>query len=77
MTDDTNITCVFTGSLVDVKFYQERLEEIGISSMLKDEFQSGTIVGMGGVPDTVDLFVENPDVDKATKCIENLQNEEL
>ncbi|MBI9058966.1 DUF2007 domain-containing protein [Labilibaculum sp. DW002] len=76
MTDDTNIICVFTGSLVDVKYYQERLEEIGISSMFRDDFRSGTIVGIGGVPDSVELFVEIPDEEKAQKCIENLQKEE-
>ncbi len=75
MTDDTNIICVFTGSLVDVKYYQERLEEIGISSMFRDDFRSGTIVGIGGVPNSVELFVEIPDEDKAHKCIEDLQKE--
>lgn len=75
MTDDTNIIGVFTGSLVDVKYYQERLEEIGISSMLRDDFRSGAIVGIGGVPNSVVLFVEVPDEEKAIKCIEDLQNE--
>ena len=76
MTEGTDLTCVFTGSLIDVKYYKERLDEIGISSLWKDEFQSGTIVGMGGTPDSVDLLVEEVNVERALKCIENLQKEE-
>ncbi|MGQ1909603.1 putative signal transducing protein [Marinifilum sp. RC60d5] len=76
MTEGKDITCVFTGSIIDVKYYNERLEEIGISSFWKDEFSSGLIVGMGGVPDSVDLFVDSNNADKAKKCIENLQNKE-
>ncbi|WP_171595217.1 DUF2007 domain-containing protein [Marinifilum caeruleilacunae] len=76
MTDGTNLVCVYTGSMVNVKYYKERLEEIGIPSLLKDEFSSGTIVGIGGTPDTVDLFVEEENEAKARNCISNLQEQE-
>lgn len=80
MTDDTNIICVFIGSLVDVKYYQERLEEIGVSSMVKDDFTAGLHGGFpgasGGSPDSIKLFVENTEAEKAQKCIEDLQKEE-
>jgi hypothetical protein len=75
MTSENNLVCIFTGSLVNVKYYKKRLEEIGISSLLKDEFSSGTIVGMGGVPDSVDLFVEEENEARARMCIANLQEE--
>jgi hypothetical protein len=63
--------------MVDVKYYKEQLEKLGISSMWKDEFSSGTIVGIGGTPDSVELLVEEADAERGRKCIENLQaNEE-
>lgn len=75
MTDGNNLVCVFTGSLVDVKYYKERLEEVGVPSLWKDEFNSGTLVGMGGTPDTVDLFVTEDNEANARKCIANLQEQ--
>jgi hypothetical protein len=62
--------------MVNVKYYKERLEEIGIPSLVKDEFSSGTLVGMGGTPDNVDLFVEEENEAKARTCIANLQEKE-
>ena len=80
MTDDTNIICVFIGSLIDVKYYQERLEEVGISSMIKDDFTAGLHGGFpggsGGSPDSVKLFVEDTELEKAQTCIADLQKEE-
>jgi len=76
MTEGTDLTCVFVGSLIDVKYYKDRLDEIGIASLWKDEFQSGTIVGMGGTPDSVELLVAESDAESARKCIANLQSQE-
>ncbi|BAX81781.1 putative signal transducing protein [Labilibaculum antarcticum] len=73
MTDGTELTCVFVGSLVDVKYYKERLDELAISSLLKDDFSSGTIVGIGGVPNSVELLVAEEDAEKARACIDELQ----
>lgn len=75
MTDGTELTCVFAGSIVEVKYFKERLEELAISLLLKDEFSSRTIVGVGGVPDSVELLVSEEDADKACACIEELQND--
>jgi len=76
MTEGTDLTCVFVGSLIDVKYYKERLDEKGISSLLKDGFQSGIVVGIGGNPDTVELLVAESDAEAARKCIANLQSQE-
>ncbi|RUT77660.1 putative signal transducing protein [Ancylomarina longa] len=76
MTNNNEIACVFVGSFIDVQYYKERLEEIGISSLTKDEFSSGMIVGMGGIPDSIELFVEESDLEKAKKIIRNIRNEE-
>lgn len=73
MADETELTCVFVGSKIEVQFYKERLEEKGIPSLWKDDFSSGTFIGMGGVPDSVELFVENKNASKARASIEELQ----
>lgn len=73
MTDETELTCVFVGSIVDVKYYHERLEEVGIASLVKDDSNSGTIVGIGGIPNSVELLVTNEHVEKARTCIDELQ----
>lgn len=73
MTDGTDLIIVFVGSIIDVKYYKQRLEELGISSLLKDEYSSGTIVGIGGVPDSVELLVSAEDEERARACIEELQ----
>jgi hypothetical protein len=75
MTEGNNLICVYTGSMVNVKYFKKRLEEIGIPSLLKDEFNSGTLVGMGGTPDAVDLFVEEENEANARNCIANLQEQ--
>ena len=76
MTDRTDLICIFTGSLVDVKYYKKRLEEIGVASLLKDDFSSGAIVGIGGVLNTVNLMVGEDDEEKAIACIKALQNKD-
>ena len=80
MTGGTDVTCVFVGSFVDVSYYRERLEEIGVSSMVKDDFTAGIHGGFpgasGGSPDSVQLLVESHDVKKALQCIEALQKRE-
>jgi len=76
MTNKKEIVCVFVGSFIDVQYYKERLEENGINSITKDEFSSGMIVGMGGIPDSIELFVEEPDMEKAKQMIANIKNEE-
>ncbi|WP_372751453.1 putative signal transducing protein [Labilibaculum sp.] len=73
MDDETELICVFIGSKINVQFYKERLEENGIPSLWRDDSQSGSIVGMGGTPDSVELLVENKNVAKARVCIEELQ----
>ena len=78
MTEGTDITCVFIGSIIEVRYYKERLEEIGISSMVKDDFTAGIHGGFpgasGGSPDAIQLMVEDMNAERALECIQNLQN---
>ncbi len=73
MENQKDLVRIFTGSLVDVQYYSERLEESNIASMWRDENASGVIVGMGGIPDSVDLFVAEENAEKAIEIIKKLQ----
>jgi len=53
---------VFTGTEVLVYLLKERLEEVDISALIKDDFQSGITVGfVSGVPSAIDLYIQESD----------------
>ncbi len=62
---------VYTGSLINIQFLQNLLQERGINSITRDDMQSGMIAGFGGgVPDHIQLFVKKNDMDDAIPIIE-------
>ncbi len=64
---------VFTGSEVIVIMIKGELENHGIPSLIKSDFNSGVIAGFsGGLPSAIDLYVESDDVEKATPIINDL-----
>jgi hypothetical protein len=61
---------VFTGSEVSVIILQGELEEIGIGSIIQNDYVSGISVGfMGGTPTSVDLFIQSCDYLNAESLI--------
>jgi hypothetical protein len=61
---------VFTGSEVAVIFLKEELEEIGVGSIIQNDYVSGISVGfMGGTPTSVDLYIQRSDFKKAESLI--------
>jgi len=54
------------------------LEEVEISALIKDDFQSGLTVGfVSGVPSAVDLYIQESDLEVAEPIInEFIQNNE-
>ncbi len=75
MENQKDLVLIFTGSLVDVQYYSERLEESNIASMWKDENAVGIITGVGTMPNSVDLFVAQRNAERAVEIIRKLQNE--
>ena len=60
------------GRITDVLVYllKERLEEIGISALIKDDFQSGINVGfVSGVPSAIDLYIQESDLKEAEPIV--------
>ena len=66
MKNGNNLIRVFTGTEVLVYLLKERLEEVGISALIKDDFQSGITVGfVSGVPSAIDLYIQESDLKAA------------
>ncbi len=78
MKNGNNLIRVFTGTDVLVYLLKERLEEVEISALIKDDFQSGLTVGfVSGVPSAVDLYIRESDLKEAEPIInEFIQNNE-
>jgi len=78
MKNGDNLIRVFTGTEVLVYLLKERLEEIGVSALIRNDFQSGITVGfVGGVPSAIDLYVQESDIQEAEPIInEFIQNNE-
>ena len=69
---------VFTGTEVSVIYLQERLEEIGIGALIKNDFQSGITVGfVSSVPSAVDLYIQESDLEEAEPIIKEFAENEL
>ncbi|MBP2833975.1 DUF2007 domain-containing protein [Aquimarina sp. U1-2] len=62
---------VYTGSLVNVQFLQTLLQDSGINSITRDDMKSGMMAGFGGgIPDHIQLFVKEDDMEEALPIIE-------
>ena len=70
MKNGNDLIRVFTGTEVLVYLLKERLEEVDISSLIKDDFQSGITVGfVSGVPSAIDLYILESDFKEAEPII--------
>lgn len=70
MNTNDGLVLIFTGSKVNIAMIKSELEINGILSMEKDGFKQGVEAGFaGGIPDSIDLFVKESDVVKATEII--------
>jgi len=62
MKNGNDLIRVFTGTEVLVYLLKERLEEVDISALIKDDFQSGITVGfVSGVPSAIDMYIQESD----------------
>ncbi|MBT8308916.1 MAG: DUF2007 domain-containing protein [Flavobacteriaceae bacterium] len=66
---------IFTGSFVIAKLIVSRLEEIGISPVIKDEAESGRLAGFGpSIPGIQELYVHEDELDKAAPIVEEVRS---
>lgn len=63
---------IYSGSEVTALLLKDGLEQSGVTSMIKNDFQSGVIAGFaGGVPSDVDLYIDEIDLAKAEPIVSN------
>jgi len=68
--DQGKLIIVYTGTELTVQLLKKELEDIGIESMIRNDFQSGVTAGFsGGVPSSVDLYIDENDLEKANPVV--------
>ena len=68
MSSDESYERVYTGSETNVQYLQELFDKAGISSRVRNDFDSGLRAGFGGgLPGQVQLFVVKNHYDEALK----------
>ena len=68
---ESNYTRIYTGSFVIVQLLISKLEEVGISPVIKDETESARLAGFGpAIPGTQEVFVHKKELDKAVPIVE-------
>lgn len=64
---------IYTGTEVSVILLKGELEDKGIYTMIKNDFQSGNMAGFfGGIPSAVDLYILESDTKQAEPMFLNL-----
>jgi len=65
---------IYTGSFIISKLIISRLEEIGISPVVKDETESGRLAGFGpAILGQQELYVHENELDKAILLVEEVR----
>lgn len=64
---------IHTDSEITIARIKAELYINGISSLVKNGFQSGAMAGFGGgQPETRELYIDSDDIEKATKIIQQI-----
>ena len=76
MKKEDKLIRVFSGSQISVILLKGELENIGIKSIIQNDFDTGLSAGFfGGGPSAIDLFIQEFDMKEAEPIInEFLQN---
>ena len=79
MKEKNKLIRVYTGTEITVILLKGRLEEIGISAIIQNDYKSGINAGfVGGVQSAIDLYIQQFDYKKAEPIIsEFIQNNKV
>ncbi|MCK0125583.1 DUF2007 domain-containing protein [Gelidibacter sp. F2691] len=68
---DTNYIKVFSGNFIYAQMIINRLEEVGIRAVVKDESESGRLAGFGSpIQGFQDIYVSADELTKAVPIVE-------
>jgi len=71
MKNEDELIRIYTGSEVSIILLKGELEQIGIQSMIQNDFDAGLSAGFGsGVPSAVDLYIQKSDINKAKPILD-------
>lgn len=74
MKGNSNLIRVYSGTELTVNLLKDELESFGIPCMIQNDFNSGISAGFsGGVPSSVDLFIQESDLEKAEPFIQEFR----
>lgn len=74
MKNEDKLVRVFSGSEVSVILLKAKLEEVNISSVIQNDFQSGISAGFAGsTPTGVDLYIREGDLTLADPILQKFQ----
>lgn len=73
---DSHYIKIYTGSFIIVQMIKQRLEDIGISPVIKDEAESGRLAGFAtSLPTQPEIYVHENELDKAVTIVESVRAE--
>ena len=64
---------IFSGSEILAKALQQKIEEVGIDTVIKDNIQSARLGGFGSMDLAVEVFIQEIDYGKAHPIIEEFR----
>jgi len=71
MNNKDGLVRIYTGTEVTVCLLRDELEAIGVTSLIQNDFISGVTSGFsGGSPTSIDLFIQEYDLETAKPVIE-------
>jgi len=73
---ETLYTKIYTGNFILIQLMVSRLDDIGISAIVKDESESGRLAGFGAsIQGHQELYVHNDELEKAVPVVESVRTE--
>jgi Putative prokaryotic signal transducing protein len=67
---------IYTGNFIIVQLITTKLEDIGISAVIKDESESGRLAGFGSsIQGQQEVYVHENELEKAIPIIESVKAE--
>jgi len=72
---ETTHVKIFSETPIIINRLRSLLEEQGIGSLVKNQFESGRLAGFGAPMNAVDLFILNSDLEKASIIVDDFKKE--
>jgi hypothetical protein len=70
MKEKNKLVKIYTGTEVTVLLLKDLLEDMGVKSIVQNNYKSGVEVGfVGGVQSAIDLFIQQSDFENAETLI--------